>query len=219
MSTSQQKDKQTLYTQVLSEYNTKFIEPRLSVRKRNIGTNTPTSFSPNTTPTRTSTGVGTSPLSAVDNDSGEVEIATPSYGASGASLEAFRRKYGPVQHTPIQPRASHNIGVGPSSSNGMLSPLAHHLGRPSFATNNNFGNVGGPVPSKGTGSFDLWNAGGNDFPSPVKAISKSTSTPALVRPPSRGPTYVNQSPIKPARKRRSAGESSDAGAKSTTRKW
>ena len=168
-STTQQKDKQTLYTQVLSEYNTKFIEPRLSVRKRDIGTNTPQSFSPNTTPTHISTSVGTD--TPTGDDSIEVEIATPSYGASGASLEAFRRKYGPVQHTPVQPKLSHSVSVGPDllrSPNGMFSPLSQQAhGRPSFVSPN----AGGTRPSsKGVGSFDLWSAGGNDFPSPVKGV-------------------------------------------------
>jgi len=49
--------------------------------------------------------------------------------------------------------------------------------------------------------------------------SKSTSTPALPRPPSRGPTYVSQSPVKPGRKRRSGGETSEVGDKPGTRKW
>jgi Protein of unknown function (DUF2418) len=118
--TTQQKDKTTLYTQVLSEYDTKFIEPRISVKKRDIGTSTPTFNTPESTP--------------LQGDTGTVEARTPTYGATGASLEGFRRKYG-VEHTPL-PRKTHSVSVGPESP---------------------------PV-----GKFDLWSAGGTDFPSPVK---------------------------------------------------
>jgi hypothetical protein len=77
------------------------------------------------------------------------------YGATGASLETFRRKYGPVQHTPL--RMTHSVSVGPDS----------------FVT---------PMPVKWTQTtgtqFDLWNAGGNDFPSPVKVPKIRESSPA-----------------------------------------
>ena len=129
-STTQQKDKTTLYTQVLSEYNTKFIEPRISVRKRDVGTSTPTTTSPEN-----------SPLS----DAGTVEAATPSYGASGATLASFRKKYGPVEHTPLRPQ-SHSIGI---QNQTPFTP------RPM-------------MKNSATSSFDLWNAGGSDFPSPQK---------------------------------------------------
>ena len=85
-------------------------------------------------------------------------------------------------------------------------------------------------PDNRSPQFDLWSAGGNDFPSPnkvpkvrqenpVKTMffihsyfllmyrSKSTSTPGLPRPVSRGPTFVNNSPIKAvSRKRHSGGD-------------
>lgn len=141
------------------------------------------------------------------------------YGATGASLETFRRRYGPVQHTPV--RMTHSVSVGPDS----------------FVT---------PAPVKRmqtTGTqFDLWNAGGNDFPSPVKVPkirenspaktmypprllrlmrcrSKSVSTPAFARPASRGPTFVNNSPVKfGGRKRHSGGDEGDDGIPGV-RKW
>lgn len=69
------------------------------------------------------------------------------YGATGASLEGFRRKYGPVQHSPLRRSAC----VGPD----VLSPKpsTSHLEQP-------------------RNSFDLWNAGGRDFPSPTKPSLK-----------------------------------------------
>jgi hypothetical protein len=89
-------------------------------------------------------------------DTGSVEVAPAMYGATGASLESFRRKYGPVQHTPL--RMTHSVSVGPDT----------------FAT---------PAPVKRTktttgSQFDLWNAGGNDFPSPVKAPKIRGNSPA-----------------------------------------
>jgi hypothetical protein len=92
-----------------------------------------------------------------------------------------------------------------------------------------------PTPARGmkhsTTNFDLWNAGGSDFPSPVKSSRlrqesptkglyfyfdkvnasrpKSTSTPAI-RPPSRGPTFVNNTPYRPVvKKRHSGGDGED----------
>jgi hypothetical protein len=154
-------------------------------------------------------------------DTGAVDIAPAMYGATGASLETFRRKYGPVQHTPL--RMTHSVSVGPDS----------------FVT---------PAPVKRTQTtgtqFDLWNAGGNDFPSPVKVPkiresspakpmyalspafeadgvcrSKSVSTPAFAQPASRGPTFVNNSPIKfGGRKRHSGGSEGDDGIPGV-RKW
>jgi hypothetical protein len=83
-----------------------------------------------------------------DSNAGTVEAAMPSYGASGASLANFRRKYGPVEHTPI--RMKHSVSVGTD----LLSPAP------------NVSRLG--LRNSATSSFDLWNAGGNDFPSPVK---------------------------------------------------
>jgi hypothetical protein len=101
------------------------------------------------------------------------------------------------------------------------------------------------MKNSATSSFDLWNAGGSDFPSPLKrqaspvktmypsvypcnpcrisslildfrcfyrlmGRSKSISTPAFPRPVSRGPTFVNNSPVRPAvKKRHSGGEVED----------
>lgn len=87
----------------------------------------------------------TSPTS--DTKPGTVEAATPSYGASGASLANFRRKYGPVEHTPL--KMKHSVSVGTD----LFSP-APNSSRPGLKNS--------------ATSFDLWNAGGNDFPSPVK---------------------------------------------------
>jgi hypothetical protein len=88
-------------------------------------------------------------------DTGAVDIAPAMYGATGASLETFRRKYGPVQHTPL--RMTHSVSVGPDL----------------FVT---------PAPVKRTQTtgtqFDLWNAGGNDFPSPVKVPKIRENSPA-----------------------------------------
>lgn len=151
-----------------------------------------------------------------------MEAATPSYGASGATLASFRRKYGPVEHTPLRLQ-SHSIGI---QNQTPFTP------RPM-------------MKNSATSSFDLWNAGGSDFPSPQKRQaspaktmyhplfppcvcqkngpllhiwtrvcltirSKSVSTPAFPRPVSRGPTFVNNSPIRPtAKKRLSGGEAED----------
>ena len=83
------------------------------------------------------------------SDYGQVEIVPSTYGATGASLEGFRRRYGPVQHTPLR----HSVSVGPD----VLSPAG----------------VSRPVPpSKNSSSFDLWNAGGKDFPSPTKPSAR-----------------------------------------------
>ena len=132
--TAQQRDKTILHTQVLSEYNKKFIEPRVFVRKRDIGTSTPTTNSPAGTPS---------------TDTGVAEAFTSTYAATGADIEAFRRKYGPVQHTPIQPR---HVSVG--SDFTPYSPL-QNISRPPTKHH---------VPS----IFDLSSGGGNDFPSPIK---------------------------------------------------
>jgi hypothetical protein len=88
-----------------------------------------------------------SPDTSPSSDAGVVEPATPSYGASGASLASFRRKYGPVQHTPS--RMTHSVSVGPS----MFSPESR-------------------------GGFDLWKAGGSNFPSPNKAPRMRGVSPA-----------------------------------------
>lgn len=102
-----------------------------------------------------------------------------------------------------------------------------------------------PVSKPKSSQFDLWNAGGSDFPSPSKVPkirqesptksmyapppspfsslsllvlsivdvvnrSKSISTPAFPRPVSRGPTFVNNSPVKAVgRKRHSGGDEGD----------
>ena len=122
-------------------------------------------------------------------------------------LKLFVGKYGPVEHTPL--RKSHSVSVGTDLFTG---PATNSISRPSKP-------------------FDLWNAGGTDFPSPnkvqvpkirqespVKSMftlslfklsfrTTSSSTPAFARPVSRGPTFVNNSPVKvPNRKRRSGGD-------------
>jgi hypothetical protein len=93
-----------------------------------------------------------------DANAGIVDVSTPSYGASGASLANFRRKYGPVEHTPI--RMKHSVSVGTD----LFSP-------PKTATR--------PVlKNSRTSSFDLWNAGGNDFPSPNKPSRMRQESPS-----------------------------------------
>jgi hypothetical protein len=90
-----------------------------------------------------------------------VEPATPSYGASGADLEGFRRKYGPVQQTPLR----HSMSVGPD----VFSPPQplKSLTRPAL----------GGMKHSGTMNFDLWNAGGSDFPSPSKPSRARQESP------------------------------------------
>jgi len=144
-SITQQKNKTALYSQVLSEYNTKFIEPRLNVQKRDVGTSTPTTSSPDITPRR---------------DTGSIDYAATTYGATGASVEAFRRKYGPVQHTPVH--KLHSVAVGPDFT---PAPAAKR-----------------PPTGTGASTFDLWNKGGSDFPSPIK-VPKVRENAAKPYPP------------------------------------
>jgi hypothetical protein len=112
-----------------------------------------------------------------------------------------------VQHTPL--RKSHSVSVG---TDIFIGPVTNSVSRPSK-------------------QFDLWTAGGTDFPSPnkiqvpkirqespvksmfplslFKLSFRSSSTPAFVRPASRGPTFVNNSPVKVMnRKRHSGGDDS-----------
>lgn len=89
-------------------------------------------------------------------DTGAVEYAATMYGATGASLEAFRRKYGPVQHTPL--RKTHSVSVGPDTY--TPAPAAKR-----------------PPTKTGTSQFDLWNAGGSDFPSPIKVPKIRENSP------------------------------------------
>ena len=101
------------------------------------------------------------------SSTGSVEAAPATYGATGASLETFRRKYGPVEHTPL--RKSHSVSVGPDNPFSPMRPLAR---------------TPAPLPPQ---KFDLWTAGGTDFPQspnklprirqdpPVKSMSLFTS--------------------------------------------
>jgi hypothetical protein len=89
----------------------------------------------------------------MSDNTGIVEVSPATYGATGASLNAFRRKYGPVQHTPVR------MALGKSVGMDLFTPMKSQV-------------------KNSTSQFDLWTAGGKDFPGPNKVPKIRQETPA-----------------------------------------